>query len=644
MKIKNIILLTLLFISTNSIVYTITEVYSKQRIDLVLKEDLNKLQIHFEILNTTQKNIAYAISQSIQRNTDAIKFLSESYTASVEQNKLNREKLNTQLKEQYRTAKKQGVLQLQFVNRDNISFLRVHKPSKFGDDLTTVREDYKIVNTTKETIRGFTQGRTAHGFRNTFPLFDKNNIHIGAMEISFSSAKYQSYLDNVSDIHTHFLVDKKIFNSKTLETKNLVINYEQSAEDNHFMLNLGPFHSHQRCIVENNKKLKSYRKIIDTHTKTGEKFNFYLKFNQDIEIVSFLPIKNLSNKTVAWIVSYTKSDIIKSLITSTMIIRVLSFFLSLVIIYLIYRQIKSNLQIKIEQEKSEKKQNLLNEILNTTDNIMIITDFKDIKYSNDKFKSMMLIAHTSQYNEESHHNMLNLFMETDSYLHSGLLKENESFAHLYRNTRITDRKVLILNENFEPKAYSIVIQKLKDKGEYLVTLSDISELQEEFKEVENKAYIDGLTGVYNRNKFNELFSKELERVERYKEPLSITIIDIDHFKKFNDTFGHLVGDEVLVSMAQTVNKSTRETDTFARWGGEEFVIMFIDTTVDKAKKVAESLKDKIEANEHPTAGKITASFGITEYKDGDNLDTMFKRCDDALYKAKENGRNRVECL
>ena len=651
MRTKNIILLTLLFISINIIVYTITEIHSKQRIDLVLKEDLDKLQIHFDILNATQKNIAYAISQSIQRNTDAIKFLSASYTTSEEQNNINREKLNAQLKEQYRTAKEQGVLQLQFVNRDNISFLRVHKPSKFGDDLTNIREDFKLVNATKKTIRGFTQGKSAHGFRNTFPLFDKNNVHIGAMEISFSSAKYQWYLNSVSNIHSHFLVNKQIFNTKTWEAKDLAIKYQEAAEDNHFMLNLTPLHSQQVCIIENKKKLEPFQELIHIKTNNGEKFNFYVKNKNDIEIVSFFPIKNLSNKTVAWIVSHTKSDIIKSSLFNTMVVRILSLIISLVIIYLIFRQIKSNIQIKIEQEqleiekeKSEKKQNLLNEILNTTDNIMIITDFKDIKYSNDKFKSMMLIAHTSQYNEESHHNMLNLFMETDSYLHGGLLKENESFAHLYKNTKATDRKVLILNENFEPKAYSIVIQKLEENGDYLVTLSDISEMQEEFKEVENKAYIDGLTGVYNRNKFNELFTKELERVKRYKEPLSIAIIDIDHFKKFNDTFGHLVGDEVLVSMAQTVNKSTRETDIFARWGGEEFVIMFINTPSTKAKEAAEHIKDKIEANEHPTAGKITASFGITEYKDGDNLETVFKRCDDALYRAKENGRNRVECL
>ena len=645
MKTKNIITLLTLFLSINLGIYLFTEYNSKNRIDLILNEDLNKLQIHFDILNTSQENISYAISQSIMRNTDMIKFLSESYTATKEQNKINREKLYNQLKEQYRTAQKQGVLQLQIVNKNNISFLRVHKPSKFGDDLTNVRLDYKIVNETKKNIRGFTQGRVAHGFRNTFPIFDKNKKHIGAMEVSFSSENYQWYLNNVSQIHSHFLVNKHLFDSKTWEREDLVIQYNQAGESKNLMLALNGLHSKEICIIDNNLKLQPYRQSIDKKILKGEKFNFYTNHNENIEIVSFLPIKNLSNKSVAWIVSYTKSDVIKSLLKSTFMVRVGTFLISILIIYLLIRQINANSKINEVNKESEKQRVLFNEILNTTDNILLITDFKDIKFSNDQFKSMLSLNHTSDYNKKSNHNMLNdLFIHFDGYLHSGLLKENDTFEQLYNNTRITDRRVLILNEKFEPKAYSITMQKLSNDGEYLITLSDISKIQEEFAKVENKAYIDSLTGVYNRNKFNELFGNELKRVQRYKDPLSIAIIDIDKFKSFNDTFGHLIGDEVLTTMAQTVNNSIRKTDTFARWGGEEFVIMFVNTEVEMAKMIAEILKNKIENNEHPLAGKITASFGITEYKDTDTIKTIFKRCDDALYQAKKNGRNRVELL
>ncbi|MEA3553943.1 MAG: GGDEF domain-containing protein, partial [Campylobacterota bacterium] len=157
-------------------------------------------------------------------------------------------------------------------------------------------------------------------------------------------------------------------------------------------------------------------------------------------------------------------------------------------------------------------------------------------------------------------------------------------------------------------------------------------------------YIDGLTQVYNRNKFDELFELEIKNTKRYKTPLCVAIIDIDKFKNFNDTYGHLIGDEVLITMAQTVKTHVRETDTFARWGGEEFVILLKNTNVKNAKIVSEHIKDRIEENNHKTAGKITASFGLTQYIENDTIESIFKRCDDALYIAKENGRNRVEIL
>lgn len=644
MGIKTVIKLLMLFCSINIVIYLITAHVLKEKTELVLKKDLDKLQIHFETLNSSQENIAYAISKSIIRNTDLIEILSSSYTASKKENNLNREKLYKQLQEQYKTAKQQGVLQLQFVDKNNISFLRVHKPSKFGDDLTNIREDFRLVNSNKESLRGFTQGRTTHGFRNTFPIFDKNDNHIGAMEISFTSEGYQDYLNKISGIHSHFLVDKQLFTTKAWEAKDLVMNYTVASEHESLMLNLNSHHSRDKCIIQNKKKLEPERGFIYSQLKQGEKFNFYVENNNKIEIVSFLPIKNLKQDTVAWIVSYTKDEIIKSSILETFITRGIFFLLSLMIVYLLLRQLKANIRIEKEKENSEKQRVLLDEILNTTDNIMIITDFKDVKFSNNQFKSNMLVSDSSEFNSENNHNMLSIFIEYEGYLHAGLLKKNQTFPQLYKNTRITERKVLLLNKNFEPKAYSIVIKKLSQNKDYLVTLSDISKMQEELAHVENKAYIDGLTGVYNRNKFNELFIKELERIKRYKEPLCLAMIDIDKFKKFNDTYGHLIGDEVLINLAQTVNNNIRSSDIFARWGGEEFVLAFVNTPIEKAKEVSLILKDKIENNEHKTAGKITASFGVTQLREDDDLNSILKRSDEALYKAKENGRNRVEVI
>ena len=163
-----------------------------------------------------------------------------------------------------------------------------------------------------------------------------------------------------------------------------------------------------------------------------------------------------------------------------------------------------------------------------------------------------------------------------------------------------------------------------------------------FQELANVAYTDSLTKTFNRLKFDELAKIEFLSAEKFDLPLSIAIVDIDHFKLFNDKYGHLVGDEVLVMLAQYINDSLRNTDIFARWGGEEFVILFKSTNLEDAKLVSEKLRDGVSKLKHELAGNITASFGLTQYKYGDTLTKMFKRCDDALYKAKANGRDRVE--
>ncbi|MEA2019488.1 MAG: cache domain-containing protein, partial [Campylobacterota bacterium] len=505
MKTKQIISLVLLFVVMNSTVYFLTKINTERKINLVLDDNLNILQTHYNILMESQKHISYAISKSILRNTDAIKLLENSYNKNKDIQHKNRTELNTQLIEQYKTAKKQGILQIQFVFPDNVSFLRVHKPSKFGDDLTNVREDYKIVSQTHKPIRGFTQGRIAHGFRNTFPIFNKEDKYIGAMEISFSSDRIQWYLNHISHIHSHFLVNKNIFDSKTWERDDLVLKYEQSAELDNYMLNIGGIHTKEICIIENKLKLAPKKEEIDNKMQIGKSFALYVEHQGHIDVETFLPIKNLSNETVAWIVGYDENKIIENALLSQMIARVVSFVVSIVVIFLIAKQLILNRHITSEKDKFRNQHQLLNEILNTTENIMIITDLKDIKLSNDKFKSMVNIGHCSEFNKKTNNHMMDLFIESDGYLHHNLPKENETFVDLIKRTKITDRKVLILNEQFVLKAYSIAIQKLKNNGDYLITLSDISKLQEELVKVEEKAYIDGLTQVYNRNKFDELF-------------------------------------------------------------------------------------------------------------------------------------------
>jgi len=185
-----------------------------------------------------------------------------------------------------------------------------------------------------------------------------------------------------------------------------------------------------------------------------------------------------------------------------------------------------------------------------------------------------------------------------------------------------------------------------DENGMLIKYDGLIEDITERKQLENKferlATIDELTQVFNRTKFQEVIKIELERSKRYNHPLSMLMFDIDHFKAINDTYGHSVGDYVLQTLAQIAKENLREIDYLVRWGGEEFIIIAPETDLGRAKALAERIRTAIENYRFDQAGKITISFGVTEFKESDTEDTFIRRADDAMYKAKEKGRNRVE--
>ncbi|MFT5660107.1 MAG: diguanylate cyclase (GGDEF)-like protein [Sulfurimonas sp.] len=647
MNIQIKLLLILLFLGINTVNYLIIEVNTQDKIDMVFKENLKSLTTHYKILLETQKITASTVHQSTVQIPRVLEILSQANNATKEKKDELRKEFHTLLDKKYQIIKQKGVLQYQFLLPTNESFYRAHKPSKFGDNLTDVRTDFKYTNATKMPTRGLVQGRVAHGFRNTFPLFDSKGIHIGAMEVSFASDSIQWYLNNISNIHSHFLVKKSIFDSKAWVRDDLVLKYHQSSENDEYMITLNNMHSMEICIIDNKSKLQLYKKEINSNILLGKQFGIYVEHSKDnphIQVISFLPIKNIEDKTLAWIVSYEESPLIKSTLFNDLILKIIGLLISLLIIYFIIKQSHSKEMLKEKNKDINQKHKFLHEVLNLTDDIMFITDFKDVKFSNDKFKEVLKIVNSQEINKATSHNVLDIFQNVDGYLHQGLLGEDELFISLLMRTTDENKIVTIIDENFEAKAFKINVTKTQDKQNCLVTLSDITKMRELQIIAEKKAYIDGLTNVYNRSKFDEIFEKEILCTKRYKSPLSIAILDVDRFKEFNDTYGHLIGDEVLIVLAQTVNTHVRETDTFARWGGEEFVILFKSTLSLDAKVVAKKLKDRIEENIHPEAGKITASFGVTQYQEGDTLKSIFNRCDKALYIAKKNGRNRVEVL
>ncbi len=156
--------------------------------------------------------------------------------------------------------------------------------------------------------------------------------------------------------------------------------------------------------------------------------------------------------------------------------------------------------------------------------------------------------------------------------------------------------------------------------------------------------LDPLTNTYNRRKIDEILEIELSRVKRYKVNLSLIFLDIDNFKKINDDLGHKVGDEILIKFSKLIKEHIRKTDSLGRWGGEEFVIILSETTKEQAKNVAYLIKEKINAYNFDIDRTVTCSFGVSQFKEGDTIESLIKRVDGAMYDIKRNGKDGIKII
>lgn len=199
---------------------------------------------------------------------------------------------------------------------------------------------------------------------------------------------------------------------------------------------------------------------------------------------------------------------------------------------------------------------------------------------------------------------------------------------------------LILQRELISLSYNKWAMLMKEHSQELSQINDL--LEKKSKKYEQMASTDQLTGLYNRYKFTEVFITEYQTMIQRDNDLTLIITDIDHFKKINDTYGHNIGDKVLVNVANILINHLRNVDVICRWGGEEFAILLPTASIENAEILAENIRLEIENHIMDGHFNITASFGITKVNSGDKLEAVIKRADDALYEAKNSGRNNVK--
>ncbi len=383
------LMLFLLFIVLNIITYTITEINKSERIEISLKSSLNEIKNDYKSIQYQQNIVVQNTIEYINQNMmDILNKLPDSTEGEKES---LRKELYQRLLFKYEQLKKNGVYQFQFCLPNNRSFLRMHKPEKYGDDLGSIRYSFEHTNKTKKPIEGFEGGRTTHGLRYVRPLFDKNGNYLCAVEVSFSSSYVQNYLTTMSNLHSHFLVNKSVFNVNLWNSKELNSKYMESAENDQYMLLLTDQHKKDICVVDNRTKLQSYKKEIREKMEQGIPFSIFVEhdkkehyafiYSKDhIDVISFLPIRDTKDKVSAWIVSYNVDDFIYMTLFGVEIVRIASFFIFLIFVFLAYKVF--NQKKELENSVSQKTKELsslsskLKYYISSIQSILVVLDKK----------------------------------------------------------------------------------------------------------------------------------------------------------------------------------------------------------------------------------------------------------------------------
>jgi diguanylate cyclase (GGDEF)-like protein len=298
-------------------------------------------------------------------------------------------------------------------------------------------------------------------------------------------------------------------------------------------------------------------------------------------------------------------------------------------------------QIKIEKELHDHKV-LTKEITKLQDNLLVVLDERnDMIFSNDNFIEFFELDNLASF-KRKYSTLATLFLENEEFF----VPKDTSCDNWIEEIQLfpkSHRVVSMLNHDLSiAQSFIVSIVKIEETSHTIIIFTDITNLTLEKKEFEQMAFTDELTGSYNRAYFNDIISKKVALYKKDKTSLSFIMIDIDKFKNYNDTYGHQVGDEILIELADLIQKNSRRTDTFARWGGEEFVSVLSGLTLHETITIAEHLRRKIESHVFTENLKVTCSFGVSQFREDDTKESLMKRADEALYNAKANGRNRVE--
>ena len=495
---------------------------------------------------------------------------------------------------------------IQILDKDLTSLYRSWTDKK-GDSLRKIRTDLVEVLKTKKVTYAISSGKFDLTIKAIVPIVSNNEVR-GVIEVI-------SHFNSISkemkkfDVDSVIVLDKKFSQQLEFPFTNIFIgeyyvaNFDAPLHIRNHLKEHGVVHHFSPSHIVNNGK-----------------------------IVTSYELKSLNGETLGWYMMFKKIGDISTTDLDFFMFKWLSF--GLLGLMALAGVINITMFYFLRKQKIYYKK-----IIDSSTNIVIISDKSHIVNVNKVFYKYFYKYKTVEDFKGSHDCICDLFVKENGYLQKDM--DGVNWVDYLLSNQNKKHKVKI---EYDEKIYYffISVSIVSEKEDYFsVVFTDITN-EENYKiELEKLSSTDSLTGIGNRRHFHDKLKEERSRANRYDHALSFIMLDIDYFKKVNDEHGHGVGDSVLIEYAKLISSMIRDGDEFCRIGGEEFILILPHTTRDDAEKLAEKLRIAVE--NYKKVLPITMSFGVIEYIKGEEMEFILKRVDEALYAAKDAGRNRVVC-
>lgn len=504
-----------------------------------------------------------------------------------------------------------SIMQTRFINKDGFEIIRVNRDS--------TNQDTYIVKTSE------LQNKKDRDYFKILSTYNKNEIWHSKIDLNIENGQIEF------PYKPTFRVATPIFNENKFEGI-IIINILM----NDLLKIVGNSTTFEHYIIDKNqnyilhpKNEFSFNKYKNIQRNFSEDFPNNLE-SKDVYTYSLKDI--LKNEDDAMMVLKPKEDYKKGLIEDK-IDTLIIVFLFTVVLSLIMAIFVSKTPIEI-QRKLLKANNRLKEFKSIIDKYVITATTKP---------DSTIVEVSEAFERVSGYSKKELLGKEISIVKNPN-RDNKIIKDLWDT--ISQQKTwtgIVKNKRKNGEDYWLeqtIIPKIDEDNKNIENFVSVSIDITDKKELEKMASIDKLTNIYNRRMLDDLLKINIEIANRHNEDLSLIIVDIDYFKKVNDTFGHLTGDNLLIKISKIILENVRNSDIFGRYGGEEFLIICTQTTKENAFILTEKLRVLIKDYKFDEIGHKTISLGISNFQKGDTVETLFKKADTALYEAKNTGRDK----